>query len=194
MTNHASLRSDAMANRERLIASARLCFAERGLAVEMKEIAERAGVGVGTIYRNFSTKEDLIESLIERIVSEVMPRIDEALALDDPLASVTALLDVAWSTAETHGSLIERLQESGIHPAHARAGEFETLFEEPIRRGVASGVFRDDIEPKFVATFLFSAFPAYLQLRRSFPADAVGRQMSAILLGGICAQPPRGAT
>jgi AcrR family transcriptional regulator len=49
--------------------AARDLFAERGVQAEMKDIAERAGVGVGTLYRNFATKDDLVAALIAEVVS-----------------------------------------------------------------------------------------------------------------------------
>ena len=69
---HPSERADARANRARLVEAARAVFSERGLAAEMKEIAERAGVGVGTIYRNFPSKEDLIVAIMRDALATAM--------------------------------------------------------------------------------------------------------------------------
>ena len=57
------LRADARRNRERVIAAARVVFAEQGRDAQMDDVASRAGVGVGTVYRHFPTKEALIEAL-----------------------------------------------------------------------------------------------------------------------------------
>jgi len=58
------LRADARRNRERILAAARAAFAEEGIDAGMSAIAERAGVGVGTLYRRFPTKEALVEALM----------------------------------------------------------------------------------------------------------------------------------
>src|SRR5919202_1014810 len=59
-------RKDAARNRQRILAAATELFAERGLSVTLHDIAARAGVGVGTIYRHFPTKEPLIDAVFER--------------------------------------------------------------------------------------------------------------------------------
>ena len=65
---YAPERADARANRQRILDAALLLIAERGAGAEIKEVAERAGVGVGTIYRNFATKDDLIRGIIEEML------------------------------------------------------------------------------------------------------------------------------
>ena len=58
------LRADARRNRERILAAAREAFAEAGRDVQMPEVARAAGVGVGTLYRHFPAKEDLVLALV----------------------------------------------------------------------------------------------------------------------------------
>src|SRR5690242_21959114 len=76
------LRRDAERNRQRILAAAAEVFNERGLEVSLDEIARQAGVGVGTVYRRFRTKEELIEALF-------MDRLD----------AITALGEEAFSSA-----------------------------------------------------------------------------------------------
>lgn len=64
------LRADAQRNLERILASARALFAERGPAAQMEDIAAHAGVGVGTLYRRFPTKESLMTSLVRERFAE----------------------------------------------------------------------------------------------------------------------------
>src|SRR3954469_11149519 len=66
------LRADAERNRERILAAAREAFAEDGLGVGLHEIAKRAGVGVGTVYRRFPEKEQLIAALFEDRIDDVV--------------------------------------------------------------------------------------------------------------------------
>ena len=65
------LREDAALNRERLLAAAGELFAERGLDVTLNDIAHHAGVGVGTAYRRFANKEDVIDALFEQRLDEL---------------------------------------------------------------------------------------------------------------------------
>ncbi|TDC12749.1 TetR/AcrR family transcriptional regulator [Streptomyces sp. 8K308] len=74
-------RRDAVRNREQLLEAATRAFAERGLAVDVREIAREAGVGVGTFYRHFPTKDDLLQAVIEPDLaawSELTERADAA--------------------------------------------------------------------------------------------------------------------
>src|SRR5437763_15723704 len=77
------LRADAERNRERILAAAREAFAEDGLDVGLHEIAKRAGVGVGTVYRRFPEKEQLIEALFHDRIEEVVGIAERGLAFDD---------------------------------------------------------------------------------------------------------------
>ena len=78
------LRRDAQRNRQRILAAARREFAERGLDVSMDDIARAAGVGVGTVYRRFPDKEQLIDALFEDRMAEMVELVERCLAIEDP--------------------------------------------------------------------------------------------------------------
>src|SRR3954467_777382 len=73
------LRKDAERNRQRLLAAAGELFAERGLDVTLNDIAHHAGVGVGTAYRRFANKEEVIDAYFENKLDQVAELADEAL-------------------------------------------------------------------------------------------------------------------
>ena len=77
------LRRDAQRNRERIIAATREAFGERGLDVGVDEIARRAGVGMGTLYRHFPTKDALIDAVVEARFDELVASAEAALQADD---------------------------------------------------------------------------------------------------------------
>lgn len=77
------LRADARRNREKILQAAREVFAELGLDAPLEEVARRAGVGVGTLYRRFPTRQDLIGCVFERRIIEYGEAIDDALAQSD---------------------------------------------------------------------------------------------------------------
>jgi AcrR family transcriptional regulator len=79
-----SLRADARRNREAVIAAARERFGECGLECQMEDIARTAGVGVGTVYRHFPTKGDLIAALVADRFERLAERAEQALAQEDP--------------------------------------------------------------------------------------------------------------
>ena len=89
-------RADALRNRRRLIDAAVAEFAEQGLDVSVARIASRAGVGTATLFRNFPTKDDLIYSVIEARVNELLEVGQRALESEDPVAAFEQFLfDVA---------------------------------------------------------------------------------------------------
>jgi AcrR family transcriptional regulator len=76
------MRADAMRNRERLIEVARLVFREQGYDASLDEVAKRAGVGPGTLYRHFPTRENLIDAIMQSWVDSVEQAADKALAAE----------------------------------------------------------------------------------------------------------------
>lgn len=91
-TGQPVLRRDAVRNIERISTAAMDAFAELGLDVSMADVANRAGVGVGTVYRRFGDKNGLVTALFESKVEEVVLLAEEARAGNDPVESLLALL------------------------------------------------------------------------------------------------------
>src|SRR5256714_3971985 len=79
-------RADARRNRKRVLEAARRCMARKGLDAQIEEIARAAGVGVGTVYRHFPTKEHLVEALAMARFERLAELAREALATEDPWA------------------------------------------------------------------------------------------------------------
>src|SRR3954463_5386003 len=82
------LRADARRNRELILAAAREAFAEAGRDVQMPDVARAAGVGVGTLYRHFPAKEDLVRALVQDKVQTVIATLREALTREDPWEAI----------------------------------------------------------------------------------------------------------
>ncbi|HEV7707470.1 MAG TPA: helix-turn-helix domain-containing protein [Asanoa sp.] len=83
-TDGTALRVDAERNRQRIVAAAREAFAELGLDVSMEEIARRAGVGIGTLYRRYPTRPDLVAAAFEAKMAVYAETAQQALAEPDP--------------------------------------------------------------------------------------------------------------
>src|SRR3954468_2787054 len=104
------LRSDARRNRERILAAAREVFGEAGRDVQMPDVARAAGVGVGTLYRHFPAKEDLVRALVEDKVQTVIATLREALTREDPWEAIEWLV---------HQSAEKMAQSRGLRDAMA---------------------------------------------------------------------------
>ena len=94
------LRADAERNRQRILEAAAELFAQRGLQVSLDEVAARAGVGVGTVYRRFSDRDALIDALLRASFEEFLAILDEAAANPDPWDGLVHFIEAG---AEFHG-------------------------------------------------------------------------------------------
>src|SRR5919197_6626891 len=83
-TETPKLRADARRNRERILAAAKEVFGEKGEDAQMDDVARRAGVGVGTVYRHFPTKEALVHALTDEQFNVIAAHARETLELADP--------------------------------------------------------------------------------------------------------------
>src|SRR3954465_10653266 len=102
------LRADAARNRARVLEVAYETFAEQGLSVPIDEIARRAGVGAGTVYRHFPTKEALFEAVIGERMRFLVGRARELLAADPSAALFEFLREMVRTGAADHG-MVEAL-------------------------------------------------------------------------------------
>jgi len=143
------LRRDAERNRQLIIEAARAAFAEDGLSVTLDEIAHRAGVGVGTIYRRFPDKEQLIDALFETRMKELAAEAEAALLVDDPWIGLVGFLERA---NEQHASDrgFKEVALSGAHGLERVARARQLMFplvSKLVERAQADGSLRGDVAP-----------------------------------------------
>ncbi|MFE5733167.1 TetR/AcrR family transcriptional regulator [Streptomyces sp. NPDC056528] len=86
------MRADARRNHERLLAEARAAFADRGADAPLEEIARRAGVGIGTLYRHFPTRADLLNGVFQDALEELLDRSRVLADADDPCRALVEWL------------------------------------------------------------------------------------------------------
>jgi AcrR family transcriptional regulator len=143
------LRRDAERNRQRILEAAGEVFATRGLEVTLDDIAEHAGVGVGTVYRRFHDKEQLIEALFDDRMDAFVAAAETAVAAADPWAGFEGFLVEIFELQAADRGLRE-LAFAGPHGkscvARAR-GRIEPLLEDLVARAQASVDLRPDIAP-----------------------------------------------
>lgn len=143
-------RADALRNRERLMAAAKAAFADAGPEVSLDEIARRAGVGIGTLYRHFPTRDALVEAVYRR---EVQTLADTAARLGETLAPAEALRQ--WMRAMVDYVATKKLIAAALDPAgggpqalYAVSGTvIKDTFAEMVRRAAEAGDIRADADP-----------------------------------------------
>jgi AcrR family transcriptional regulator len=90
--NRPPLRADARRNRDRLLAAARDAFRDGGRTVQLADVARAAGVGVGTVYRHFPTRETLLETLAREHLAELQQIAERSAEIEDPFEALGVLL------------------------------------------------------------------------------------------------------
>ncbi|WP_405984113.1 TetR/AcrR family transcriptional regulator [Streptomyces sp. NBC_00872] len=156
--NHAvkPLRADAARNRARLIEVATRTFAQEGGQVPIQEIARRAGVGAGTLYRHFPTKEALFEAIIADRLQQVIDRI-QSRAAADPAEGLFIFLAHMTQQGALDLGLQEALSGSGFDLETALP-EVERTFTATIAELLAAaqeaGTVRGDLEVVDVKTLI----------------------------------------
>jgi AcrR family transcriptional regulator len=141
------LRRDAERNRQRILGAARKLFAERGLGVSLDEIARHAGVGVGTVYRRFPDKEQLIDALFEDRLGEILEAANDSLEMTDAWEGLAHFLQRSMELQVEDRALKELLLSTST--AHARIEQgrqhIQPIVEAVLSRAQQAGAVRDDI-------------------------------------------------
>jgi AcrR family transcriptional regulator len=141
------LRADAKRNRERVLAAAREVFAKYGLDAQMDDVARTAGLGVGTVYRHFPTKEAVVEAVALAGYEEMCAIARKALEEQDPWAAFSGFM---WEGARLHRRDRAQCELHGTRPDVVQrvAGDKHELLgmvAELIARGQEAGVLRADL-------------------------------------------------
>ena len=181
------LRKDAELNRRRMIAAAREVFRDRGTGATLNDVAHHAGVGVGTVYRRFSNKEELVDALFEDMVDTIDKYTRAALAEPDAWAALTICLEKVCEVQAFDRGLREVMLGTGGGPQrHAQMRErVGPGVGQLVARAQQQGALRDDIVP--------GDFPI-LQLMLGAVTEHTGqpeqwRRYLALLIDGLRARP-----
>jgi AcrR family transcriptional regulator len=142
-------RADARRNRELLVATAREVFAAQGAGASMEAIAKKAGVGVGTLYRHFPNRLDLVEAVYQTDVEELWATAQRVVRELDPAAAVDAFFDAFIRYAETKQALLSELHQAFEKKPGLKSQARELIeasFDLVIDRAKKAGVVRHDID------------------------------------------------
>jgi AcrR family transcriptional regulator len=187
------LRSDARANRARILETAIDTFAEQGLHTEMRTIAERAGVAIGTLYHHYQSKDDLLLAIIRDAIHSSVNGAKQAEAEPDGLAALRRLLVAGFAAAERYGWIAEAMLTGQLPAACNAVLESETAeaqyaprFERLIRRCIEQGTLRPDLEVVLAASLLQGVTLPWVyrrRLREQGPEAAASAVVDLVLTG-----------
>jgi AcrR family transcriptional regulator len=182
--NPRPLRADAARNRARVLQVAYETFAAEGLAVPIDEIARRAGVGAGTVYRHFPTKESLFQAIVVERVGQLIG-VARGMAADDPGQALYVFLRYMFDEGAVDQGLADALAGIGIDlgtsfPEGER--ELMVVLAELLALAQAAGSARSDVDAKDVKTLLVG-----LQAMQRYRGDA--ERVFRIVCDGLASSP-----
>jgi AcrR family transcriptional regulator len=153
------LRSDARRNRERLVASARELLASEGVDVSVDEITRHAGLGMGTLYRHFPTKDELVDAVLEDAFAELVELAEHAAAADDAWAGLTDFMEQALASHVANRGLKDVLatRGHGARRAQAMRDRIRPLLRKVIERAQAQGTLRADFTAEDLSLVFWAA-------------------------------------
>jgi AcrR family transcriptional regulator len=183
------LRADAKLNRDRILAAAAKLFAERGISVPLEEIADRAGVGVATLYRRFPTRADLAAAAFERSISRYTEAVDRALENPCPWEGFRALIFELGELQANDAGMRDLLTTAfpGSSDIEKRTTEAVEKLKVLIARAQDDGSLRPDVVASDLVVMLL-ANAGVLKATGNAAPDA-WRRFAALMVDSFRAHP-----
>lgn len=178
------LRADAARNRVKLLDVAYRVFAEQGLSVPIDEIARQAGVGAGTVYRHFPTKQALYQAVAEARFNSLIERAERLLDSDDPGAAFFGYFSALVDEGGTDKGLAEALAGLGIDLEQIAPGaeqRFKEVLGRLLVRAQQAGAVRPDIDVMDVKALLVGCHA----MDRQHDDPDVARRITTVIRDGL---------
>lgn len=188
-------RSDARRNRRRLLEAARAILRERGFDAEISDIADRAGIGTGTIYRHFESKDALIAEIREELVTKLTAALRAISEDEDAVAAVGHAMRAGFEITDEYGAFGFAMLNRTAPQQFLNAERWQTLTDflaMLIRRGIAQGYFRRDLDVEYaVGVWLALVAPHALSVGQigDRSTEERARTTSEFFLAGLRYQP-----
>ena len=176
------LRADARRNREKVMEAARVAFAEHGAEAQMDDVARRAKVGVGTVYRHFPTKEALLQALSQDTFARIAERSRRLLDLDDPWEAFTTMMWDAGESLAGDRALTEAMSTRFVPQQCPGQIELTAITAEIMKRAQAAGRMRPDVVIDDIPMVMCGVGSATC---RPHPCPDAWRRHLAIVIDGL---------
>jgi AcrR family transcriptional regulator len=155
------LRVDSIRNRERLLEAATQIFSSGGSQASLEAVARQAGVGIGTLYRHFPTREALFEAVYRHEVDHLGELAEQLIHDDDPVEALRKWFQANVRLVAAKKGMIEALQLAVYGSSELKAYSFERLtsaIKILLDRAVVAGEIRDDVPPEDLLRTLLGIF------------------------------------
>ncbi|MBP0495320.1 TetR/AcrR family transcriptional regulator [Pararoseomonas indoligenes] len=167
-------RADAVRNRERVLEAAKVVFSQGGESASLEAVAREAGVGIGTLYRHFPTREALFEAVYRREVEQLVDLVQVLKAEASPAEALRLWLRANVAFVATKKGMLAALALATQKNPDLMAYSSDRLTRavgELLARGVSTGEIRDDIGPEDVLRALIGM--CYAQERPDWQASVL---------------------
>lgn len=182
------LRADAQRNRDRLVEAARAAFRERGADCSLDEIAKRAGVGPGTLYRHFPTRDDLIDAVMkdwaDRILQDAQQVTEAGLSPRETLQTWFQRFVANVGVYQGAARKVLAAVDDPSSPIYRKCQVLATANERVLAHVREAGALREGVDPREVLR-LVSGVSAVVD--NSGPEGAQAEPMLAIVIDGVLA-------
>jgi AcrR family transcriptional regulator len=177
-------RADSLRNRERLLDAAKTAFADLGADAALEEIARRAGLGIGTLYRHFPTRDALLAAVYRREVEQLSEAAETLLLERRPIAALEAWLELLIDLVATKKVIAPALQASSGEGAKAYAasgpaihGALDRLISAAVTAGdIRADVTADDVRRMMMGVSMGFGEPGW---------EASTRRLISVLVAGL---------
>jgi AcrR family transcriptional regulator len=179
------MRADAVRNKKLIVQAAREVFATAGLAAPIDEIAERAGVGTGTLYRHFPTKEALFEAVVIGRVEELVEEARRLIAGNDPKTAFFNLLSQVVRHGEGQKDLMDALGKQSFDLQKAVPGMLAKLWNAVghlLEQAQQVGTVRRDVQLSHVQALVSAACTA---IDRQGGGEGLDRVVWTVISDGL---------
>lgn len=187
-------RADAVRNRERVLEAAKLVFSAGGPDASLEAVARRAGVGIGTLYRHFPSREALFEAVYRREVEQLADLADQLKADDvPPTEALRRWLRSNVEFVATKKGMSAALALAAYNSSELSAYSFDRLTKAVgalLDRAVAAGEMRADISPEDLLRALVGM--CYMNNQPGWQASVL--RLLDVFVDGLCRQPTSGAS
>lgn len=149
------VRADARRNRMRILQAAELVFAEQGATASTEAVAARAGVAIGTVFRHFPTKPELLQAVVMNLLDRRITEVEELVNEPEALTALSEFCFRVMTISVRNRAVFERLAETGIR---VHVGDALTRLRPAVdvllERAQKAGAVRDDLQPaELIALF-----------------------------------------
>ena len=179
----AAIRADASRNRAALLVAAEAEFAEHGPSASIADIARRAGVAKGTVFRHFPTKEDLIASIVCEHVATLADAARRLAGAPDPGGALLDFLTIAADHRRRHDLTFMQSASNGDPRVATAFADLHAGLETLVSRARSSGAIRADITEADV--FLLMCAPIHIVDNLPAPEPLLWQRYLAIILDGL---------